>query len=43
VTPDGRFVGIVQPEPAQSGTPIPARIEVVVNWFEELKSRAPTR
>jgi serine/threonine-protein kinase len=38
---DGNFVGIVTPEFAQS-TPTPT-INVVLNWFEELKQRVPSR
>jgi Tol biopolymer transport system component len=39
ITPDGkRFVGIVQSVPASR-----PQINVVENWFEELKARVPTR
>jgi hypothetical protein len=36
VTPDGRFVMIRTEE-----GPAPAQINVVLNWFEELKQLAP--
>jgi hypothetical protein len=38
---DGNVVGIVTPDFAQSTTN--ATINVVLNWFEELKQRVPTR
>ena len=39
VAPDGRFLGIrdVNPDPPTN------QINVVLNWFEELKRRVPTR
>jgi hypothetical protein len=43
VTPDGRFLGVVaagQTQPAGSTAP---QIQVVLNWFEELKQRVPTK
>jgi hypothetical protein len=39
--PDGRFLAVMD-----GGQTIPAgfpRIHVVVNWFEELKTKAPSR
>jgi len=39
ITPDGRLLGAVT---AAAGGPAP-RIHVVVNWFEELKARVPTK
>jgi eukaryotic-like serine/threonine-protein kinase len=39
VTPDGKFLGLLVPGQVQSGTPEPAQIQVVLNWFEELKQR----
>lgn len=39
ISPDGRrFLRIQPTEPAQAG----AQINVVINWFEELKQRVPT-
>ncbi len=38
VAPDGRFL-IRQPDPRA----IPTRINVVLNWFEELKAKVPVR
>jgi serine/threonine-protein kinase len=39
ILPDGRFVGVMdEGQPGETGAP---RIEVVLNWFEELKTRAP--
>jgi Tol biopolymer transport system component len=43
ITPDGRLVGIGAPGQTQSGSLGPAQIHVVLNWFEELKARVPTR
>jgi serine/threonine-protein kinase len=41
VMPDGRFVGVGAA--AQIGPTGPAQIQVVLNWFEELKARAPVK
>jgi hypothetical protein len=38
VAPDGRFLML---EAVDEGTPEPARIVVVENWLEELKSLVP--
>ena len=40
--PDGRIVGVGPPGQSQGGSG-PAQIHVVLNWFEELKARAPTK
>ena len=42
ITPDGRILGLGTGQTA-SGAPGPAQIQVVLNWFEELKARAPTK
>jgi serine/threonine-protein kinase len=42
ITPDGRILGVGTGQTA-SGSPGPAQIQVVLNWFAELKSRAPTK
>jgi hypothetical protein len=43
ITPDGKFVALVDPrEPGVSGTSLAPEIQVVLNWFEELKQRVPT-
>ena len=39
VMPDGRFLGVVQSGQPQGG---PTQIQIVLNWFEELKQRAPS-
>jgi len=41
ILPDGRFIGVHDATTARSGTPNLPRIQVVLNWFEELKQRAP--
>lgn len=41
--PDGTLIGIVPTARAQSGTGSNPRMEVVLNWFEELKQLAPLR
>jgi len=40
--PDGRFLMMRPPMTDDSGEPQPPRITVVLNWFEELRSRVPT-
>ena len=37
ITPDGRFLGVVPTSQSISGD-----IQIVINWFEELKRRVPT-
>jgi hypothetical protein len=39
ITPDGKFVGVVAAGEAELNTRL--QINVVVNWFEELKQRLP--
>jgi hypothetical protein len=40
VLPDGKhFVGVVPAGQAQAGAPGMAQIQVVLNWFEDLKQR----
>jgi len=39
--PDGRFIGIVSAGAAGAATP--DRINVVLNWFEELKQKVPAK
>jgi hypothetical protein len=42
IMPDGkRFVGVVETGQNESGAIVP-QIQVVLNWFEELKRRVPT-
>jgi Tol biopolymer transport system component len=45
ITLDGkRFVGVVAAgQSPASGAPIARQIQVVLNWFEELKARVPTK
>jgi serine/threonine-protein kinase len=43
VLPDGRFVGIVDLGQSESGEVSAPRINVVLNWFEQLKGLAPTK
>jgi serine/threonine-protein kinase len=38
VAPDGTRFLMIEPDPAESG---PARVNVVLNWFEEVKRRVP--
>ena len=42
LAPDGRFVGLITPGATQGASPA-TNLSVVVNWFEELKARAPRR
>ena len=41
VTPDGRFIAAIERGPHRSGRPEAPQIQVVLNWFEEIRSRAP--
>ncbi len=41
ITPDGRFVSAIAAGQSASGRPTAPQIQVVLNWFEELKTRAP--
>jgi serine/threonine-protein kinase len=42
VTRDGRFLGL-RADVGPNGQPIAPQIQVVLNWFEELKQRVPVR
>jgi hypothetical protein len=44
ISPDGkRFLMMKEPEAAASASGSPRKINVVLNWFEELKQRVPTK
>jgi serine/threonine protein kinase len=43
MTPDGRFLGLIIGGGGQMGTGLSAQVQVVLNWFEELKGKVPTR
>ena len=44
ITRDGkRFLGVVAAGQTASGAPTAPQIQVVLNWFEELKARVPTK
>jgi len=44
ISRDGQhFLGLVDAAQTQSGAPATPQIQVVLNWFEELKARVPTR
>jgi hypothetical protein len=38
VSPDSQRFLMIKPDPAESG---PAHVNVVLNWFEEVKRRVP--
>ena len=42
IAPDGRIVRAVVPAPGPSAVPATPHIEVVLNWYEELKRLAPS-
>jgi eukaryotic-like serine/threonine-protein kinase len=42
VAADGRFLGVV-PGGQTASTPLPSQLEIVLNWFEELKQRVPVK
>ena len=42
ILPDGqRFIGVIPAETGESGAPANPQIQVVLNWFEDLKQRVP--
>jgi eukaryotic-like serine/threonine-protein kinase len=41
VTPSGKFVGLIPPGQANAFTRANSEIQVVLNWFEELRARVP--
>ena len=42
LAPDGkRFIGLIPSDQLQSGAPAAPQIQVVLNWFEDLKRRVP--
>ena len=41
ITPGGKFVGLIQAGQTESGAPIAPQLQVVLNWFEELKRLVP--
>jgi hypothetical protein len=44
ITPAGKLVALVDPrEPGVSETSAAPEIQVVLNWFEELTQRVPTK
>jgi hypothetical protein len=43
ITPDGKIVGVVEAGQTESGAATTPQIHMVLNWFEELKQRVPTR
>jgi len=43
ITPDGRIIGVGTAGQNQSGLPVASQIQVVLNWFDELKARVPTK
>ena len=44
VLPDGRFVGLVEPAGSEAlAGALVTEMRVVLNWFEELKTRVPVK
>jgi hypothetical protein len=43
ITPDGKFVGRITAGQMEYIRSSADRIQVVLNWFEELKARVPPR
>jgi serine/threonine-protein kinase len=41
ITPDGTLIGLIPAETTLSGSILAPQIQVVLNWFEELKQRVP--
>ena len=43
ILPDGRIIGVVNAESSETNASPIAQIQVVLNWFEELKQRVPAQ
>ena len=43
ITPSGKFVGLAPVGQGDSGATAAPVIQVVLNWFEELKARLPAK
>ena len=44
ISPEGKqFIVLLPPDQVQSGDPAPLRINIVVNWFSELKNHVPVK
>jgi serine/threonine-protein kinase len=43
ITPRGKFVGFIPAGQTETGASIAPQIQVVLNWFEELKQRVPSQ
>jgi len=44
ISRDGQhFLGLIDAAQTQSGAPAAQQIQVVLNWFEELKARVPSK
>jgi len=43
ITRDGKFLGVVAAGQNASSAASAPQIQVVLNWFEELKARVPTK
>ena len=43
VMPDGRFIGLVESDEIDNGGSGTQQINLVLNWFEELRRLVPTR
>jgi len=43
ITRDGKIIGVIGADQTQSGTRAASQIQVVLNWFEELKQRVGTK
>jgi eukaryotic-like serine/threonine-protein kinase len=41
MTPDGKFLGLILGAGGQMGAGLSPQVQVVLNWFEELKTRVP--
>jgi hypothetical protein len=44
ISRDGQhFLGLIDAAQTQSEAPAAEQIQIVINWFEELKARVPTK
>jgi serine/threonine protein kinase len=41
ITPDGRFIGLIEAGQPVAAKPLAPQVQVILNWFEELRARVP--
>jgi serine/threonine-protein kinase len=43
ITPDGKLIGVIPGDSSQAGAPIGPQIQVVLNWFEDVKQKMSSK